>query len=113
MMFEERRRQKRVDVDIPIRVQWSDGSGGSFEEVTRSTNVSADGAIFLLKQALKMGTPLQLSLPLPRHMQRGGSPKAVYEVTGLVVRIEHASEAETFRIAVRFRGATRQYRSQS
>jgi c-di-GMP-binding flagellar brake protein YcgR len=113
-MFEERRRQKRVDVNLPIRVKWSDNAGNRREEVTKSINVSADGAIFLLKEALKMGTVLELSLPLPRHMQKGVSPKPIYEAIGLVTRVEHAREAETFRIAVRFRAAnTKQYRSES
>lgn len=73
-MFDERRRQKRVDVNIPIRVKGTDAQGNRFEEVTRSINVSADGAICLLKQQLRMGTVLELSLPLPRQMQKGVSP---------------------------------------
>ncbi len=114
MVFEERRRQKRVDVSLPIRVKWSDLAGTRLEEVTKSMNVSGEGAIFLLKHPLKMGAILELSLPLPRHMQRGGSPKSVYEVMGLVTRVEPSHEAQTFRIAVRFRSAVmRHYRSES
>ena len=112
-MFDERRRQKRVDVNIPIRVKWTDAQGNRVEEVTRSINVSADGAIFLLKQQLKMGTVLEVSLPLPKQMQKGVSPKAVYEAMGLVTRVEHAPN-QSFKIAVRFRAAnTRQYRTES
>ena len=69
-MFDERRRQKRVDVNIPIRVNWADGQGNRCEEVTRSMNVRADGAIVVLKQQLKMGTVLELSLPLPSGCKR-------------------------------------------
>lgn len=113
-MFEDRRRQKRVDVNIPIRVKWADANGKRFEEVTKSINVSSDGAIFLLKHPLKMGTLLELSLPLPRHLQKSVSPKAVYEAMGLVTRVENTSEPQNFKIAVRFRAAnTKQYRSES
>ncbi len=112
-MFDERRRQKRVDVNIPIRVKWTDPQGNRVEEVTRSINVSPDGAIFQLKQQLKMGTVLELALPLPKQMQKGISPKAVYEAMGLVTRVEHAQD-HGFNIAVRFRAAnTKQYRTES
>lgn len=113
-MFDERRRQKRVDVNIPIRVKWSDAQGNRYEEVTRSINVSADGAMFLLTQQLKMGTVLELSLPLPKQMQKGVSPKTVYEAMGLVTRVEHTPDRMGFRIAVRFRAAaSKQYRAES
>ena len=113
-MFDERRRQKRVDVNIPIRVKWVDAQGNRFEEVTRSINVSADGAIFILKQELRMGTVLELSLPLPKQMQKGVSPKTVYEAMGLVTRVEHTRDRMGFRIAVRFRAASsKQYRAES
>ena len=82
--------------------------------LTKSINLSADGAVFLLKQPPKMGTLLELSLPLPKNMQKGVSPKPVYEAVGLVTRIEHAREVDTFRVAVRFRAAnTRHYRAES
>ena len=112
-MFEERRRQKRVDVNIPIRVKWTDGQGNRYEEVTRSINVSADGAMFLLKDQLKMGTVLELSLPLPKQMQKGVSPNTVYEAMGLVTRVEHTQDRLGFRIAVRFRSAnSKHYRAE-
>jgi hypothetical protein len=113
-MFEERRRQKRVDVSVPMRVKWADPKGNRLEEVTKSLNVSSDGVIFLLKYPLKMGTLIELSLPLPRHLQKGSSPKAVYEAMGLVTRVENTTEPQNFKIAVRFRASsTKQYRSES
>jgi len=113
-MFDERRRQKRVDVNIPIRVKWADGQGNRCEELTRSINVSADGAIFVLKQQLRMGTVLELSLPLPKQMQKGVSPKTVYEAMGLVTRVEYTQDHLGFKIAVRFRAASsKQYRAES
>jgi PilZ domain len=113
-MFDDKRRQKRVEVNIPIRVKWADPQGNRFEEVTRSINVSADGAMFLLKQQLRMGMVLELSLPLPKQMQKGSSPKAVYEAMGLVTRVEHTPDRSGFRIAVRFRAASaKQYRTES
>jgi hypothetical protein len=113
-MFEDKRRQKRVCVSLPIRVKWSDNKGNRFEEVTRSIDVSPDGALFQLKVPLTKGTLLELSLPLPRNLQKTAYPKPVYETTGLVVRVENTSDPNRFHIAVRFRAMNvRQYRAES
>lgn len=113
-MFEERRRQKRVEVSIPIRVKGADAEGNRFEEVTKSINVSSDGACFLLKHCIKSGSTLELSLPLPRHLQKGVIRSAVYEALGFVNRVEGTITPQTFRIAVKFRAAnTKQYRPES
>ena len=113
-MFEDKRRQKRVRVSLPIRVKWSDSKGNRFEEVTRSIDVSSDGALFPLKVRLTTGTLLELSLPLPRNIQKSAYPKPVYETTGLVVRVEQTGDPNSYHIAVRFRAVNvKQYRAES
>ncbi len=112
-MFEDQRRQKRVDVSIPIRVKGADVQGNRFEELTKSLNVSSDGAAFLLKCRIKVGSALELSLPLPRHLQKSVAPRAVYETIGQVIRVEGFGSPETFKIAVKFRANVKQYRAES
>ena len=113
-MFEDKRRQKRIRVGLPIRVKWCDNNGNRFEELTKSIDVSSDGALFPLKVPLTAGTLLELSLPLPRNLQKGVAPKPVYETTGLVVRVEKTGDPRSFRIAVRFRAVNvKQYRTES
>ena len=113
-MFEDKRRQKRIRVGLPIRVKWSDNKGNRFEEVTRSIDVSSDGALFALKVPLTTGMLLELSLPLPRNLQKSAYPKPVYETTGLVVRVEKTGDPQNFHIAVRFRAIhVKQYRAES
>ena len=113
-MFEDKRRLKRIRVSLPIRVKWSDNQGNRFEEVTRSIDVSSDGALFPLKVPLTAGTLLELSLPLPRNLQKTASPKPVYETTGVVVRVEQTGDPSSFHIAVRFRAMNaKQYRAES
>ena len=111
-MFEDHRRQKRVDVNIPIRVKGADVKGNRFEEVTKSINVSSDGTSFLLKHCIKSGSILELSLPLPRHLQKSVTAKAVYETLGFVIRVQGTETS--FKIAVKFRAAnTKHYRAES
>ncbi len=113
-MFDDRRRQKRVAVNIPIRVKGADIWGNQFEEVTKSINVTSDGAYFPLKHNIKPGSMLQLSLPLPRQLQKSVAPKAVYQTIGLVVRVEIVGTSQTSRVGVKFRTAKiKQYRSES
>src|SRR5437867_6757933 len=113
-MFEDRRRKKRVEVKIPIRVKGADIWENSFEEVTRSVNVTSDGACFLLKNNIKPGSILELSLPLPRHMQKSVAPNAVYKTVGFVSRVEFTKTLQTLRVAVKFRAARiKRYRAES
>ena len=113
-MFDDRRRQKRVAVNIPIRVKGADIWGNQFEEVTKSINVTSDGACFPLKHNIKPGSMLQLSLPLPRQLQKSVRPRTVYETIGFVIRVEVTAKPETFRVAVKFRAANiKHYRSES
>ena len=102
----DKRRTKRTVVSLPLRVRGINTSGIKFEEVTRCIDVSPDGALFLLKQPLNKGTCLEISLPLPRSMQRTVAPKPVYETMGMVVRVEQGEDSGTFKIAVRFRNTS-------
>lgn len=112
--FVEQRRQKRVLVGLPVRVKGLDLGGIWFDEVTKSLDVSPDGACFLLKTAVRKGSTLDLSLPLPRQMQRSVAPKPVYETLGLVLRIENSDVPPSCRIAVRFRPIQqKQYHSEA
>ena len=112
-MFDDRRRKKRVDVGIPIRVKGVDSEGTRFEELTKSINVSSDGAYFVLNYRIKMGSLLELSLPLPRHLQKSVAPKAVYQTIGVVTRVESTEGPQAYKIAVRFRAADiKQYHSE-
>ena len=113
-MFENRRRQKRVEVSVPIRVKGLDTLGNRFNVVTKSIDLTPDGASFALKATIRKGSLLDLALPMPRPMQRNVAPKPVYETIGLVTRVEESPDQEVYKIAVRFRATDmRQYRSES
>ncbi len=112
--FVEQRRQKRIMVGLPVRVKGLDLGGNRFDEVTKAIDVSPDGACFLLKTPIRKGSMLDLSLPMPRQMQRSVAPKPVYETVGLVLRIENSDLPPSCRIAVRFRPVQqKQYHSEA
>ena len=101
--FQDKRKLRRIQISLPIKVRRENSVGIQFEELSCSIDVNANGALFLLKQDLKKGTRLKLSLPLPRSMQKTAISKAVYVTEAVVVRIEAIADSEERRIAVRFR----------
>lgn len=68
---DERRRTERVDVSLPVRVCFSNGTAGQFEEVSSTLNASRDGLYFATKcQAYKPGMSLLVTFPfshVPEH----------------------------------------------
>jgi PilZ domain len=110
----DKRRTRRVSVSPPLRVRGVNDQGAKFEEVTRSPDVSSDGALFTLKQPLSKGMRLDLSLPLPRSLQKIGVSEPVYETLGVVVRVGPGNESGTFQVAARFRNASaKQYHAEA
>ena len=103
--FEDKRRLRRIQISLPIRVRGTNSDGIQFEEMSRSVDVNADGALFSINQNLKKGMRLRLSLPLPRSMQKTAASKPVYETEAVVVRIQEGASG-AHQIAVRFRNAS-------
>ena len=113
VVAQDKRKLHRVRIALPIRVRGMMADGSPFEEITRSIDVSPNGALFLLKRDLKKGMRLHLSLPLPRSMQNAAASKPVFETDAIVVRIEPGEDSGAFRVAVRFRdAASRHYHSE-
>ena len=102
--LKEKRRSRRVPVNLPVKVRGINAQEVNFEEITHSINVSSSGVLFLLKQPLSKGMSLQLSLPLPQTMRKGGSSHPVYH-TAAIIRIEPGEVPSVFRIAVKFQNA--------
>jgi len=104
--FQDQRKLRRIQISLPIRVRGTNSEGIQFEETSRSIDVNANGVLFPLKQELKKGARLKLSLPLPRSMQKTAASKPVYETEAVVVRAEAGDDPGTRWVAVRFRSAS-------
>jgi len=101
----DKRRSRRVAVNLPVRVRGINMQGVQFEEMTHSIDVSSGGALILLKQPLSKGMDLELSLPMPPGARKAGSSRSVYHTAAKVIRIHPAETTGDFRIAVRFHNA--------
>ena len=67
----ERRKEKRVQVHLPVAIRGTDRSGKQFDERTTSENVCRGGVAFTLSRELELGTNLEISIPLPPGNRQG------------------------------------------
>jgi len=67
----ERRREKRVQVRLPVAIRGTDRSGTRFDERTTSENLCRGGVAFTLSRELELGADLEINIPLPRAGQQG------------------------------------------
>jgi hypothetical protein len=65
----ERRRERRVQVRLPVEVRGTDRSGMHFKDHTVSEDLCRQGAAFILSRDLELGTDLEVNIPLPGHKQ--------------------------------------------
>ncbi len=66
----ERRREKRVQVRLPVEIRGKDRSGNPFDERTTSENLCRGGVAFTLSHELDLGAVLDINIPLPRAGQQ-------------------------------------------
>jgi hypothetical protein len=80
----ERRKEARIALRVPVRVQGRGGDGATWEEMTSSEDASLAGISFRLRQFVQIGQALHLSMPLPKRLRRHDLTDPSYHVYGLV-----------------------------
>lgn len=103
----EARRLPRFSLALPVRVESKTSEHVSWNEITRLTDISAFGAGFTLKHAVKRGRLLQMTIPLPRQMRCYDFTEPQYKVWGVVracIAKKISSSEESFLIGVAFIG---------
>jgi hypothetical protein len=60
------KRERSFELSLPALVSGLDVHGKEFEEDTRILSISAQNALFWLKSKILVGTPLKLSLQIPK-----------------------------------------------
>ena len=99
MSAKERRKARRVDIDLPVVIE---GSGG--EVCGRALNISKNGVYFEMPRYMELMTKLRmgLSIPQPANPDRDEN---IVSFDGVVVRVEPEKEepdTKSYRIAVFF-----------
>jgi hypothetical protein len=99
---EERRREARLTLTMPVRVAGFGADGQPWTEMSTVKDVSASGAAFSLKHPVTRGHVLHLSLPLPKRFRSYDLTEASYHVYALVRSAN--GEAQGARVGVMFLG---------
>ena len=86
----ERRRQRRVPMKIPVRVQGREPDGHTWEEISSCEDASAGGVGLLLKRSVVLGQVLHLSLPLPQRFRQYDLTDPSYRTYTLVRNVRPA-----------------------
>jgi hypothetical protein len=98
----ERRRETRMSLRLPVRVQGHDAKNQAWEEMAAMENTSFGGAAMRIKRSVARGQVLFLALPLPKHFRHYDLSEAFYRVYALV---RHTVLAGTeYKVGVLFLG---------
>jgi PilZ domain len=80
----ERRKQRRVPMKLPVRVQGRDADGATWEEMSTCEDASAGGVGLRMSRTVVLGQVLHLSLPLPQRFRQYDLTDPSYRVYTLV-----------------------------
>ena len=101
---EDKRSQRRVEAAIPIQVHGVDAAGMEFEEATNALEVSRRGLSFLTKHELANFATLSVVIPGRGPVRPGEGPSDFFTEAAVVRTVKE--DEESFRVGVRFMGAT-------
>jgi hypothetical protein len=68
------RSERRISVHLPLRVRGRDKRGVLFEEETSSENLCRNGAAFLTRFDVAIGSDLEIRIPLSHNASRRADP---------------------------------------
>lgn len=97
----ERRRERRVPVNLPMLVRGTDREGDWFEERTSSVNLCRGGAAFATRYALDLGSRLEISIPASAST---GDDDAEFSTQGRIVHVAPGKNDRELVVGVEFTG---------
>jgi len=97
----ERRRERRVPVQLPMLVRGTDRTGASFEERTASVNLCRGGAAFATRYALDLGAKVEINIPA---VSSTGDKDAGFMTQGRIVHLARGSNDLQLIVGVEFTG---------
>lgn len=97
----ERRREKRIDIRLPIQVRGKDADGAEFDERTSSENLCRGGVAFVTRRNIGHGASLEIHIPLPAP---SGTSEDEFSTIGRVVHMNNFDADAGLLIGVEFTG---------
>jgi len=71
----KQRSERRISVRLPLKVRGCDAHGFAFEEDTSSENLCRNGAAFITRFDVAIGSDLEIRIPLSQHGSRRAQPE--------------------------------------
>lgn len=84
----ERRRCERFKLTVPVLIAGYDSSGGKWQEVTKTIDVSRIGVALRMRRRVKHGLVAHITLPLPTKLRSHGFSEQGYNMYAIVRRVE-------------------------
>ena len=115
----KQRSERRIAVRLPLKVRGRDARGISFEEETSSENLCRNGAAFLTRFDVAIGSDLEIHIPFSRYPARKTSrmeqTEKDFATYGRVVHVADAQQPGEHYVGVQFTGPRfqRVFRSES
>jgi hypothetical protein len=88
----ERRRQERMTLTLPVRVQGQYPDGVTWEDMTSTSDASVGGASIKLSRTVLRGQALFLSLPLPKRYRAFDLAAQTYRLYAVVCSVKPGGE---------------------
>lgn len=109
----KQRSERRISVRLPLKVRGRDRRGVLFEEETSSENLSRNGAAFVTRFDVAIGSDLEIRVPMSRYASRRGD--ADFATQGRVVHVDDSVWEGEKVVGVQFTGPRfqRVFRSES
>jgi len=97
----ERRRERRIPVQLPILVRGTDRAGEKFQERTSSVNVCRGGAAFTTSFALDLGNRLEINISV---IPSAAEPETEFSTHGRIVHLDAGVNAQNTIVGIEFTG---------
>ena len=109
----KQRSERRISVRLPLKVRGRDARGVSFEEDTASENLCRNGAAFVTRFDVAIGSDLEIRIPFSRYASR--RMEKDFATSGRVVHVAETQHPGEHVIGVQFTGPRfqRVFRSES
>jgi len=107
------RSERRIAVRLPLKVRGRDARGFAFEEDTSSENLCRNGAAFVTRFDVAIGSDLEIRIPFSHYASRRND--ADFSTQGRVVHVVDSESKGEKLVGVQFTGPRfqRVFRSES